>query len=194
MKKKIVSIIFVSVMALQIAGCGAGDTSKKEGMGFETVSEAQESSMQETGTMAETAAEGVSAESEVSSENTQENVTTENETQKKTYDFEDQYYAGKGNISITQEENGTFLIEVWWGSSASEHSEWVMNGTYDEGTKKITYSDCVKHDFTLKENGEVDTDITAYTDGTGSIKIVDGSTIEWNDDQDHIADDIQMTR
>ena len=110
------------------------------------------------------------------------------------YDFEGQYYAGKGNLSITYEGDDSFLIEVWWPNNAAEHSEWTMNATYDPATKTLSYRDCVKHDFTLKDNGEVDTDVTAYTDGTGSIVIVDNSTIMWNDDVDHIADEVSLTR
>ncbi len=108
--------------------------------------------------------------------------------------FEGQYYAGRGNLSILGHDDGTYRIEVWWGSSAAEHSEWTMNGTYDESTGTITYSDCEKHDYTLNEDGEVESDVTAYTNGTGNIKIVNDSTIIWTDDQDHIADDVEMTR
>ncbi len=108
--------------------------------------------------------------------------------------FEGQYYAGRGNLSITGQGSNEYLIEVWWGSSAAEHSEWVMHGQYDESTATITYSDCEKHDYTLKEDGEIESDVTAYTDGKGSIKIVDDSTIIWTDEEDHIADDVPMTR
>lgn len=192
MKNKFVSIILMSALALQVVACGASET-KAESLEFETVSEKQEADMQETGTQgAEEAVEAVEAVSDsVSPEN---EVAVENEDPGQSYDFEGQYYAGRGNLSIISKGNGNFLIEVWWGSSAAEHSEWVMTGTYDEGTNVISYSDCEKHDFTLKENGEVDTDVTAYTNGTGNIQIVDGSTIVWTDDQDHIADDVQMTR
>ncbi|WP_026528884.1 hypothetical protein [Butyrivibrio sp. VCD2006] len=108
--------------------------------------------------------------------------------------FEGQYYAGRGNLSITAQNDGRYLIEVWWGSSAAEHSEWVMNGEYDESSKTITYNDCVKHDFELGEDGEIIRDDIAYENGTGSIQIVDDNTINWTDDQDHIADDVPMTR
>ncbi|WP_022762967.1 hypothetical protein [Butyrivibrio sp. AD3002] len=118
----------------------------------------------------------------------------EGESQGQVQSFEGQYYAGRGNLSITGQGDDTYLIEVWWGSSASEHSEWVMHGTYNESTQTITYSDCEKHDFVLNENGEVDTDDIAYTDGSGSIKIVDDSSIIWTDDQDHIADDLTLER
>ena len=105
-----------------------------------------------------------------------------------------QYYIGKGNLSISPEGENGALIQVWWGSSASEHSEWVMHGTYDESSKTITYKDCEKHDITLNEDGEVDKDETAYTDGTGSVKINDNGSVTWIDDQDHIADDLEMTK
>ncbi|MBR6316242.1 MAG: hypothetical protein IKR58_04485 [Lachnospiraceae bacterium] len=55
-------------------------------------------------------------------------------------------------------------------------------------------SDCEKHDYTLNEDGEVEKDETAYSDGTGSIKIINENSITWIDDQDHIADDLEMTR
>ena len=96
-------------------------------------------------------------------------------------------------VTITDKGDNNYFIEVWWGSSASEHSEWTMNGTYDEATKTISYSDCEKHDFTLKEDGSVESDVTAYSNGSGSIKINDDHTINWIDDQDHIADDLVMS-
>ncbi len=105
-----------------------------------------------------------------------------------------QYYIGKGNLSISPEGADGALIQVWWGSSAAEHSEWVMHGTFDESTKTITYSDCEKHDITLNENSEVEKDETAYTNGTGSVKINDNGSVIWIDDQDHIADDLEMTK
>ncbi|MBR4759958.1 MAG: hypothetical protein IK078_07415 [Lachnospiraceae bacterium] len=109
-------------------------------------------------------------------------------------EYAGQYYIGKGNLSISPEGTDGALIEVWWGSSAAEHSEWVMHGTFDESTMTITYSDCEKHDFTLNEDGEVEKDETAYTDGTGSVKINDNGSVTWTDDQDHIADDLEMTK
>ncbi len=193
MKNKLISIIMMSALAFQLVACGSAETAKTEGVEVEKVTETQapeENSSEEENTEAvEESAEEVSIEEEVTEETSQEG-----ETQDQAYDFEGQYYAGRGNLSITDVGDGNFLIEVWWGSSASEHSEWVMNGKYDESAKTITYSDCVKHDYTLKENGEVESDVTAYTDGTGSILIVDDSTINWTDDQDHIADDVPMTR
>ena len=186
MKKRLLSIIMVSAMALQVVACGAADVASAEGVEVEAVTDAEAG-----------AAEAALAEFEAAN-GTQEIVETEtpltaDATQSQTYDFEGQYYVGKGNLSITQQESGDFLIEVWWGDSAATHGEWVMHGKFD-GVDTITYSDCEKHEYTLKDNGEVDTDETVYTNGTGSIKIVDANTIMWNDDMEHIADEVQMTR
>ena len=182
MKRKVFSIIMVSALAFQIVACGSAEVANAEGAAFETVEAAE---------VEETAEEEEVAEAEAA---TQVEEAAETSKENAAQNFEGQYYAGKGNLSITGKGDGNYLIEVWWPSSAAEHSEWVMNAKYDEATGTLTYNDCVKHDYTLNENGEVDTDVTAYTDGTGSIVIVDGSTIKWNDDQDHIADDVEMTR
>ena len=182
MKKKFLSIVMVSFMALQVVACGEADVASAEGLVVEKVDEAQPA--QE----AEKAAEPETAEI-VETEVPQPAESDQNQS----LDFEGQYYAGDGNLSIIKQEDGSYLIEVWWGINAAQHGEWVMHGKYD-GADTITYSDCVKHEVTLSENGEADTDETIYESGTGSIKIVDGSTIMWNDDMEHIADDVPMTR
>ena len=194
MKNKFLSTIIMTSLALQLVACGAKDTGAAE----TELMEAQTEAMAETEQM-EVEAEVAASENV---EETTENATIENsaeeltveEGQRQVQPFEGQYYAGRGNLSITGHDDGEYLIEVWWGSSASENSQWVMHGKYDESTGTITYSDCVKEDFVLGDNGEPTSDEIAYTDCTGSIKIVDDSTIMWTDDQDHIADDVPMTR
>ena len=184
MKNRLLSIILISFMAFQVVACGTAGVAGKEGMEAEKAVEAE--AAQET---------EKTAEAETDADTTAEVQAPQatDATQNQIYDFEGQYYVGKGNLSITQQEDGSFLIEVWWGGNAAQHGEWVMHGKYD-GADMITYNDCVKHEYTLNENGEVDLDETVYTDGTGYIKIVDKNTIMWIDDEEHIADDVQMTR
>ena len=154
----------ITFMTFQVVACGSADVASAEGLQVERLDEAEI-----------------------------ETETSTDDAQTQDADFVGQYYVGDGNLSILQQEDGNYLIEVWWGINAAQHGEWVMHGKYD-GVDTITYSDCVKHEYTLKDNGEVDTDETIYTDGTGSIKIVNNSTIMWNDDMEHIADDVEMTR
>jgi hypothetical protein len=201
MKNRIIATLIFASMAFQLVACGAANSTEEP----EAIIERQEKEIIE-----EESSENADAiEGEAVEEATAEAATeviepeeeplsampsSEEDIEQQRMPFEGQYYAGRGNLSITGEGDDGYLIEVWWGSSASEHSQWVMYGDYDEATNTISYSDCERHDFTLKDNGEVDTDITAYTDGTGSIQIVDDSSIIWIDDVDHIADDITMTR
>ncbi|WP_155838545.1 hypothetical protein [Butyrivibrio proteoclasticus] len=192
MKKRLLSIIMISSIALQVVACGAAETASAEGLKVEKVVETEVTQETENAAVAVQETEKpAEAATDASIEAQAEQAT--DDTQKQTSDFEGQYYAGKGNLSITKQEDGSFLIEVWWGISAAQHGEWVMHGKYD-GADTITYNDCVKHEYTLKDNGEVDTDETIYTDGTGSIKIVDSNTIMWTDDMEHVADDTPMTR
>ena len=198
MKNKFLSTIIMTSLAFQLVACGAADTAKEaeatqsaDTAEVQVEAEQMEAEVQETG-LGEAVTEDVTEE-ETAEEVIVEEATSE-EGQRQVEAFEGQYYAGRGNLSITGHDDGEYLIEVWWGSSASENSQWVMHGQYDESTATITYSDCVKEDFVLGDNGEPTSDEIAYTDGTGSIKIVDDSTIMWTDDQDHIADDVPMTR
>ena len=192
MKKKLVCILVMSAMAIQLVACGSADVAKVEGAEFEEVAEGQESETQTAEAQETEAAQEAPAAEETPV--TDAMVDEPEEIVISGYDFEGQYYAGKGNLSITYEGNDEFLIEVWWGIDAASHGEWVMTATYDPSISTLSYKDCVKHEYTLKDNGEVDTDETIYTDGTGTIKIVDYNTILWNDDKEHIADDVPMTR
>ena len=178
MKRKLLSIIMVSFVALQVVACGDADVAGAEVPVMETIDAAEVAPQTEETPEAEAAPEAEQAQAPAADQAS---------------DFEGQYYAGDGNLSILKQEDGSYLIEVWWGINAAQHGEWVMHGQYD-GTDTITYSDCVKHELTLNESGEVDADDTIYEAGTGSIKIVDASTIMWNDDMEHIADDVPMTR
>ena len=171
MKNKLISSIALITLAFQLVACGSTDSAQAaepSEPAFEAVSETESVKEEET------------------------NVAEVSQTETK--NFVGQYYAGRGNLSILEGDADDYLIEVWWGSSAAEHSEWVMHGKYDESTNTITYSDCERHDITVNESGEVEIDDTAYTNGTGSIKINADDSITWIDDQDHLADDLPMTK
>ena len=191
MKNKLIGILMLSAVSLQLAACGSGATASAEGVDFETVTETevQAEATEGPSAEAEAAVTETPVETEVAADAAQDNAG-----QAQDISFVGQYYVGKGNLSIMQQESGDFLVEVWWGDNAATHSQWVMHGKYDESAKVITYSDCEKHEITLKDDGEVEADETAYTNGTGSIKIVDENTILWTDDQEHIAADVPLTR
>lgn len=103
------------------------------------------------------------------------------------------YACDRANIMIgaTDEKNGTDAL-VTWGSSAWENSVWMMSGTFDPETLQFEYHDCVRTDYVYNENGEVKTEEEVYTGGHGFMTFKEGDplTLTWQDDQEHMADDM----
>ena len=95
-------------------------------------------------------------------------------------------------------DRATILIEangmegakatINWGSSAWEHSEWTLTGSFDMDTLTITYEDCVRKDLVFDEDGNLTSETEVYTDGTGTIVFADDGTLTWNDEKEHQAD------
>ena len=107
------------------------------------------------------------------------------------------YASDRASIQIeaTDEENGA-KATVTWGSSASEHSEWTMSGTYDADSHVFTYSDCVKKDVVFNEDGSVESEEEVYKDGTGTMTFSEGNEgpyLEWKDDKENAADGMTFT-
>ena len=103
------------------------------------------------------------------------------------------YVSGRANIFVSAEdsENGASAI-VTWGSSATEYSSWTMSGTFDSETLQFEYHDCVKTDYVYEDGSEDPTASEVYTGGHGFFTFAEGDTLTltWQDDQEHIADDM----
>ena len=96
--------------------------------------------------------------------------------------------AGRGVITITQSENGTYDINISWGNSAFEVSEWNMAAKYENGI--ITYTGCTKTDKTYQDENKF-TEETVYTDGSGTFWLEDGMLI-WEDDKTEGNDELRF--
>ena len=108
-------------------------------------------------------------------------------------DFVGNYTCDRASIfiGVINETDGANAL-VNWSSSAWENSVWVMTGTYDAETSKFEYHDCVRTDYVYNENGEVESQEEVYKGGHGfmTFKKGDPKTLTWQDDQDHVADDM----
>ena len=96
----------------------------------------------------------------------------------------------KDRASILVEADGDdgakFLIN--WGSSASEHTEWIMSGKFDANTLTVNYDNCVRKDVVFKEDGSTDSETVIYENGKGSFTFTDDLKLTWNDEEEHQAD------
>ena len=92
-------------------------------------------------------------------------------------------------VSAADDKDGA-KFHITWGSSAAEHSEWDMTGTFDPETLTVNYEKAVKKDVVFKEDGSVESENIVYEDGTGSFTFsAEENSLTWKDEKEHIADD-----
>ena len=105
------------------------------------------------------------------------------------------YAYGSAGMYIEAGGGHDARVSVAWGNSTGKHSEWTMSGPFDEKTLTITYSHCVRKDLVFNENGDIESETTAYENGTGTITFLEGEDVSlvWKDDQDHMADNAVFT-
>lgn len=98
------------------------------------------------------------------------------------------------NIEATDSKNGA-KATLTWASSATESSEWVMEGTFDDETRTITYDKATRTDYVYDENGDVKSEKEVYSDGTGKIVFKEGKgiTLTWQDDKEDAGKDMTFT-
>lgn len=99
------------------------------------------------------------------------------------------YACDRASMLIEADGADSTKISVTWGSSAFEHSEWVMTGTFDADTLRIAYSDCTRKDVAFSEDGSSESETVVYENGSGRIIFSeDGASLTWEDDEEQMAD------
>lgn len=101
------------------------------------------------------------------------------------------YASGRASILVEADGADGAKFTVTWGSSAWEHSEWVMSGRFDPETLTVEYSDCVRTDVEFAEDGSVKSETVVYENGFGTVRFdADDGSLRWKDDKEHMADDM----
>lgn len=101
---------------------------------------------------------------------------------------------GRASMTIVPngDNEGEFLVEVTWGSSAWEVTIWTMTAVYDQVDGNLIYNDCVKVDRTYSDD-ETYTDAEKYVDGSGVINFTDeGLTWESDDEEDEAVSMVKV--
>ena len=128
-------------------------------------------------------ADGTSV-SAVSSKNTQNPIMN----------FIGKYGNGRATMTVSAKGSDKATINVTWGSSAFEHSEWTMTGKVSAigDCVIVDYDDCTKETFGYDANGDLMKDIVEYTDGEGTLTFHYDNVI-WDDAMENIADGAVFT-
>ena len=166
--KKLLSIMLAGVMILSLAACGG----KKD-----AESEAPESNAPE------------SIESDSKEDQTEKDTEDNgNDGQNPVMNFVGDYVIDRAVVTVQPLGKTDAQIHISWSSSAFEHSEWDMTGTFDTEDLTIEYEDCVKKTITFKENGELESETVDYENGEGEITFIEGNKLVWDDDEEDIAE------
>lgn len=83
----------------------------------------------------------------------------------------------RASAEVKNNDDGTYNIQVFWGSSAFESYVWTMNASYDASTNRLVYNDCTKVIQTYSEDAATTIE-EEYADGEGYFEI-DGSNLKW---------------
>ena len=106
------------------------------------------------------------------------------------------YVCGRAAVLIgaTDEKDGA-SASVKWSSSAAENSTWEMTGTFDPDEKRFEYHDCVKKETVYNDDGSIKSEEEVYRGGHGFMFFETGDklTLTWQEDQEHVADDMVFT-
>ncbi len=93
-------------------------------------------------------------------------------------------FAGRASVTVKNVYDTYYSFTIKWPTSAYVSSEWTFTGMMDY-TGIINYTDCTKTTINYDANGGSTTK-TAYTNGTGTIKI-SGNNLTWDDKKENTA-------
>lgn len=106
-------------------------------------------------------------------------------------DYAGTYYSGRATMDILGGPT-SYIVDITWGGSAYEYSEWSFTGTVDsQGV--LYYNNCQKATFTVDEDGN-ETYVIDYNNGSGCIYSDYTSGMCWDDYEEGVADGMSFNR
>lgn len=182
MKKRILSLITVLVIAVSLTACHkTEDVAPTTAVTTETtlMTEAETTTTTKSTTITRTVKE------------TTGSTTTAKKQVNLAGSWEDRY-SQRASMDVTGGKNQVYNIHIHWGSSAMESEDWSMTGTFNEATGELTYKDCTRMTITFSEDG-TETDEVQYKNGTGKFLYKNGE-LRWQDNNDDYVNDCVFVR
>ena len=97
---------------------------------------------------------------------------------------------GRCTIQITDEHPG-YAVEITWGNSAAEVSQWNYDCPYElTDGKLVSEPTGVLVDLTYAENGDVAKSVTRYEDGQATFAIGEDGKLTWTDAKENAGEDM----
>ena len=132
------------------------------------------------------------AEEEKTKEKDSEAKEAEESTQNPIMNYIGKYVYEKANIEVSALGDDEGEIKVTWANGAAEYNEWTMSGKFNAKNLTIKYKNCVKKSVHTDENGNEEK-TEEYTDGEGKIVFTDDGKLLWQDEEEHVAKNVEFT-
>ncbi len=189
--------VFILLMAAMLLLTACSSNNQNSQASTDNSSNTETSAETSVETSAETAKEE-SGSTETSSEESSSTETSgETETAESTIytldDYVGTYGAGRPSMVIARGEDGNAMVEIFWSTSAAQHTEWTMSGSFDPQTLTISYENGVKTVIAYEADGTTETKTVEYEDGTGRIVFAGDGTATWEDDKEDAGAELVFT-
>ena len=95
-------------------------------------------------------------------------------------------------ITIEKSQDGRYVVDVSWSSSAFQLDTWVMDAELDEnGVLNYQNGEHKTETYSDENNKTVE---TAYSNGTGKIYLGEDGKLVWLDNMGDIPDDCRFIK
>lgn len=96
-------------------------------------------------------------------------------------------------MTITPEgEEGHYVVNIDWGSSAWETTIWEFEGDFDRDAGMLSYKKCTKYELYLDENDKQQEKVI-YDDGTGALMYYEDG-FHWEDKKENAGKDCHFIK
>ena len=160
----------VVALSFSLMGCGSKESQEASAPADSSSSVSVEEQTAESGS----ASEAPAAEAPASEE-----AAAPDDGQNPVMNLVGRYVCDRASMLIEAAGTNDAKITVTWSSSAAEHSEWVLVGTFDESTMTVEYTGGTRTDIVFNEKGDVESETVVYEDGTGRIVFQDLNSLTW---------------
>lgn len=101
---------------------------------------------------------------------------------------------GRATLTVSENDDGTYLGIIDWADSAFAYVEWVYTLTYDtESQSMVCNGSATKTYYTYEEENSLPLSDVMYTNGSGSF-YAENDVLIWNDEEENCGENMEFVR
>lgn len=101
---------------------------------------------------------------------------------------------GRATLTVSENDDGTYLGIIDWADSAFAYVEWVYTLTYDtESQSMVCNGSATKTYYQYEDENPLPLSDVMYTNGSGSF-YAENDVLIWNDEEENCGEDMEFVR